>query len=357
MKDRSDKDWFKDLESIVAEPLRFKVKLNIGEEAYATLRLKNTASSAFDAASAATTGAIVASSPVVASTFFAPTGILSLLGIGAAVTPLGWVVAASVITGGAWVGVSQYVKKSTSGKVNVIPQFINTPMDVLGLGIFDLLAPLALKVAEVDDCIVESERELINSYFVKEWGYNKDFVREGLALTESILNDYSLIGVAETLAEFKKQNPDCNYESMSAEILNFVTEIIEADGRIDVREKEALERIRIIFDEVNQSIFARTFNQSVDGISTTAGILKDAVSAVPVKKALTSSWDSISGTTGELGKAISGVPVKEPLSKVWTSVSDGAENLGNKVASIPVKSSLDKGWRTLKGMVKPKSED
>ena len=49
--------------------------------------------------------------------------------------------------------------------------------------------------------------------------------------------------------------------------------------------------------------------------------------------------------------------MKEPLSNAWTSVSDGAENLGNKVASIPVKSNFDKGWRTLKGMVKPKSED
>ena len=157
------KDSFQDIDRIVVEPLKFKVKLAIGEDAYTSLRVKNAVVQAWDVAGVATTAAVVAKSSVVASTFFAPTGWLAALGIGTAVTPIGWVVAAGVLTGGAWFGITRHLKKASASKVTVVPKFINTPLDVLALGLFDLMAPLALKVAAVDGCVDEPRRRQLRS--------------------------------------------------------------------------------------------------------------------------------------------------------------------------------------------------
>jgi hypothetical protein len=158
MSDTNDKEWFHNVESIIEQPLKFKAKLAIGEDAYSSLRVKNKVVEFWDALGVATTAATIANSSAVASAFFAPSGLLAAIGIGTAVTPIGWVIAAGVVTGGAWVGITRYVKNITPSRVTVIPDFINTPMDVLALALFDLITPLVLKVAIVDGEIHSSER-------------------------------------------------------------------------------------------------------------------------------------------------------------------------------------------------------
>ena len=270
MDNKESKDWFEDIETIVPEPLKFKAKLAIGEDAYTSLRLKNAVFEAWDTVGAAGTAVAAAKSATVASTFFAPSGFMAVLGFGTAVTPLGWVIAAGVLTGGAWLGVTRYLKDATSNRTTVIPDFINTPLDVLALALFDTLTPLALKISDVDGCIDESERDLINNYFVKEWGYDKKFVTEGISFTESKLSDFSIREVAKTLAEFKKENPDCNYKSMSKEILTFLQNLIESDGRIDEREEMAIEKIQAIFEETGKFSFRKTAKNSWKSIKNAA---------------------------------------------------------------------------------------
>ena len=107
------REWFQDIETVVSEPLIFKAKLGIGEDAYTSLRVKNTVFEAWDTLGAAGAAVSVAQSSVIASSFFAPTGWLAVIGIGTAATPIGWVVAAGVVTGGAWLGVSRYLKNNT----------------------------------------------------------------------------------------------------------------------------------------------------------------------------------------------------------------------------------------------------
>lgn len=242
--------WFEGIEEIVSDPLRFKAKLAIGEDAYTSIRMKNAAFRLWDTAGVAGTAAVLAKSTTVASTFFAPKGMLAIFGIGTAVTPIGWVIAAAVVAGGGWIGITQYLKQSTGSRITTIPDFINTPMDVLALGLFDLMAPLALKVASIDGDIDGSEKEVISSYFVKHWGYNADFVREGMSFTESRLSDFSVKELARLLAEFKKHNKDCNFKAMSREVVDFLREVIEADGRIDEREEMAIEKVQAVFDDV-----------------------------------------------------------------------------------------------------------
>ena len=253
-------NWFSTIDVIIDDPLRFKKKLDIGEDAYATLRAIKYASEAFGFLGAVRGGAAIAQSTKVASILFAgsgSSGILSFFGVGAAVTPIGWVVAAGVLTGGAWLGITRYLKSSQNKRVTVIPEFINTPLDVLALGLFDLLAPLALKVAVVDGEIHALEEKCITEYFIQEWGYDPQFVKEGIAFTKMSLDDFSIKKLALTLAEFKRSNADCNYKTMSKEIVIFLSEIMAADGKLDEREEVAIEKVSAIFRAGNKFSITR----------------------------------------------------------------------------------------------------
>ncbi|MEE9425610.1 MAG: hypothetical protein V3V18_11645 [Methylococcales bacterium] len=252
MSSKDASEWFNNTKSVINEPLRFKEKLAIGEDAYTSLRVKNTVFEAWDTLGVATTAVTVAKSTAVASTFFAPSGFLAAIGIGAAATPLGWVIAAGVVSSGAWVGITRYIKNQSNSRVTVIPKFINTPMDVLAIGLFDLITPLALKIAIVDGAINESEKIFITNYFIKEWGYDPSFVKDGIALTESNLSSFSIKEIAYNLGEFQKSNPDCNFREMSKEILIFLEGVMKSDGKIDAREELAIERIERIFGEVSK---------------------------------------------------------------------------------------------------------
>lgn len=112
-----------DLDCVISDPLKFKRKLRIGEDAYATLRLKKGVQSLWDVSGVAMTGATVAASKVVAGTLFASSaGLFSAIGIGAAAaTPVGWVIAAAVATGGAYYGVTRLVRNPTGNMVDTTP--------------------------------------------------------------------------------------------------------------------------------------------------------------------------------------------------------------------------------------------
>ncbi len=252
MDNQDQQDWFQDIETIVSEPLKFKSKLAIGEDAYASLKLKNAVFEAWEVAGVATTAVVVAKSSAIATTFFAPTGWLAAIGIGTAATPVGWVIAAGVVTGGAWVGITRYLKKASANRLTVIPKFINTPLDVLALGLFDLLAPLALKVANAEGPISDAGRKHIHDYFVNEWGYDARFIGEGISYTESNLDRFSIRALSQTLAKFANENPDCNFRVMSAEILGFLRNMAVTDGNIDERVEKEIERIEAIFKSGNK---------------------------------------------------------------------------------------------------------
>lgn len=266
MTEPQQNDWFKEIDTIVAEPLNFKAKLAIGEEAYKSLKVRNAVVQAWDVAGVATTAAVVAKSSVVASTFFAPSGFLAAIGLATAVTPVGWVIAASVFSGGAWYGITRHLKKRAADKVTVVPKFINTPLDVLALGLFDLLTPLALKIAEQDNHIDDSRRRTIRNYFAREWGYDPDFVDEGIRYVESRLDELSVEQLAKTIADYTRQNPDCNFKLMSQEILGFLTDMVTANETIKSDEEAKIRNIEIIFKSAARGNFKRRWQKGLQTI-------------------------------------------------------------------------------------------
>lgn len=245
-------DAMENVRQVIQDPLRFKLKLDIGDQAYTSLRLKSYLLDCVDAANGAATGVAVAKSSLVASTFFAKTGILGALGIGAAATtPVGWAIAAGVAGAGLSVVFAKYFVRGSSSRVKTIPDFINTPLDVLATGLFDLIALLGIKLAGIDGKIDDDERDFIKAYFIDEWGYDKTFVEYALSVIELTAEEHSIREISEKLARFKKQNPDCNYKSMSNEIISFITGIAEADGIYDEREEMAIARVQQTFREIN----------------------------------------------------------------------------------------------------------
>lgn len=234
---------FSGVTRVVAEPLRFKAKLAIGEDAYTSLRMVNRAREVWDVLGAAGAGAAIAKSSLVASTFFAPSGLMGAMGIGAAATPVGWVAFAALASGGACYGIYRWLGHSKGSRVIEIPKFLNTPLDTLGLALFDLIAPLSLRLALVDGAIDAAERAFLRQHLVDEWGLDPRFVDAAVGAVESELAGADLEALAQDLSELLHTNPDCNQKVMVEELIAFLAQMLEAAGPLSNEESLALARV------------------------------------------------------------------------------------------------------------------
>ena len=275
MTGRQELAAFDGISRVVADPLRFKLKLAIGEEAYASLRLKKHIGNAWDAGGAAATGAGIAATPMVASTFFASSaGMLGWLGIGAAATtPVGWIVAAALASGGAYYGVVQLARKYAGSRVQTIPKFINTPLDLLGASLLDLIGGLAAKLAWIDGQVVPAEKEAIAAHFVGDWGLDADYVAQALDLLVVEANEQRVTQMSAAVARFVHENPDCNAGVLRAQILAFLKDVAEADGVMDEREELALDAISRIFATETAVTLSSVRNQVSNALSSTASAI------------------------------------------------------------------------------------
>ena len=238
------------IESPLVDERAFKVQLAIGEDAYSSSGLFKALDAMGGVAGAAAAGGSVAASSAVAGTFFSAGGFLGLVGLGTAATPVGWVLAAAGLSGVAGFYGMKYLRKKLrafSPPVEVVPVFINSPIDLLALGLFDLMMPLALKIAKADGEISDDERSRIKEYFTKSWGYEPSLVALGIDWVEEGLPAFEIEDVTKALAVFAKDEPDCNYSAMTDKIVEFLKELIEADGRIHANEERELERVRELF--------------------------------------------------------------------------------------------------------------
>ncbi|MCY4519305.1 MAG: hypothetical protein OXC13_00835 [Caldilineaceae bacterium] len=236
-----------EIESPLSSPLDFKKELHIGENAYRSLIIKKKVLTAVRFAGAAGIGGAAAGSGAVATTFFPATGIMAALGLGAAVTPVGWIVLTAVLSGVAWTVIAKKFDDFGVRRVDEIPKFINTPLDLLAISIFDLLSPMFVKLASVDGEFDELERNTIVDYFVDCWGYDENFVRVGIDMaSESALRFSEVIS---NFVEFIRSNPDCNATIISHNVMAFLHEVAEASNGVVDREHRALVEAESAFAE------------------------------------------------------------------------------------------------------------
>lgn len=277
-----------DVEQVVAEPLRFKARLAIGENAYTSLRAVNKMRELWDVLGAAGTGAAVAKSSLVASTFFAPSGLLGMLGIGTAATPIGWVAFAAIASGGACYGLYRLLGQSKGSRVIEIPRYLNTPLDALGLALFDLLAPMAIRLAAVDGGVSAAERERLIQHLVDDWGLNPDFVTQALELVEPDAVIGSLETMAQEAATFLHANPDCNHAEIAKEYVEFLRELLETDGAITPEEQSALDLLAESLKTAPPSALTQHWFKARAQVSQFSGQVKGVITEAAQK-----TWDKL----------------------------------------------------------------
>ncbi len=273
---------FDGIEHVIADPLRFKLKLSIGEDAYTSLRTTKNLWRIWDVGSVAASGAALAKSSAVATTFFASTassGFLSMIGLGAAaVTPLGWVAAAAVASGTAYYGVIRITQSMSASRVDAIPKFINTPIDVLAVSLFDLMCPLALRVADIDKQILDIERRTIADHFIDEWGYDRAYVAGAMAIMEETISSARVKELAQALAQFQANNPDCNPVAMQSSLIGLIRNVAAVDGALDEREELAIEAIERAFRDETELTLRSVGRSMAEYTGSAATAVKQAVS-------------------------------------------------------------------------------
>lgn len=338
----------KGVEQVVAEPLRFKAKLAIGEDAYTSLRVVNRVRELWDVLGAAGTGAAVAKSSLVATSFFAPSGLLGALGIGTAATPIGWVAFAALASGGACYGLYRYLGNSRGSRVIEIPRFLNTPLDALGLALFDLIAPLALRLAQIDRQIAPEERAFLTTHLVEDWGLDRHFVDQALLVIEPGLHDLTVEAMAKELAGFLHTNPDCKHQAIAADFSEFLREMLTSAGAMTQAEEQALATVSELLHAVPNGNVANWWAEAKATITpvgsrlaecasrTTDRIQSAMPSAQDVRAAAATASNSIQhGLKSAAGSAQAALPTKEQLKSsahsVLTTSGAGVSWLRKKV--------------------------
>lgn len=258
---------FSEVKSVLANPEKIKLKLGIGSDAYTSLRTAKAVAQIWNIVSAAGAGASVAASTTVASTFFGT--FWSSVGLATAVTPVGWIIGAAVVSGGACYGVTRLFKSYSGSRVEEVPKFLNTALDVLAASLFDLMGNLALKVAAIDGHVDASELESINSYFVEEWGFDQIYLDHALAVLSENIERTRLSEMIRSLADFAISNPDCNFDVVRGEIRNILTEVAEADGKLDEREEMAIQRINKFLEE--QATLTKSASRTISSMAKSVG--------------------------------------------------------------------------------------
>ena len=217
----------REIESVVADPDKFRMKLGIGLDAFRFLR---NAKNMGDFITVATGGTAAAGTAFAAWT--TSLGTLGHLGLafGLASTPVGWFAAAGAGGAAAFFLVGKLFRKARASAIDEVPKFINSPLDVIAVSICNLIAPVLLKIAHADSNFCESEREIIQSYFVREWGICPDYVDGLLDYDLTKLDEFPWEDLHLAL-QAMEQTGDIKYQVLADELIKMAEEVMLSDGK------------------------------------------------------------------------------------------------------------------------------
>lgn len=251
-----------EVECVVRDHNQFKLKLGLGEEAYASLRITRHLQELWDVGGAAAAGAGVA------KTLLAASGPLAAFGL-AASTPVGWLFGAALVSGSTYYGVMRMIKGAHRNRVDVIPKFINSPIDLLGATLFDQMGGLAIKVGSLTGAISPGKEAFLIERAYRQWGINPDYARLALPLIQQSVSNLRLKAMTQELVRFQIDNPDCNPQAMRADLYDFIQAVAQAEGEIGEVEELALEAIDSVID---RELSARVrLGRSAEGMVNTVG--------------------------------------------------------------------------------------
>ena len=133
-----------------------------------------------------------------------------------------------------------------------------------------------------------SERTVISEYFIEEWGYDRAYIEAASSVLEAGIQKSTLVEMATQLAIFVKNNPDCNFGALQKELHDLLTEIAEADGKVDEREEMAIERINNAMAK-HDSFFASAERTVSESAALAGAVMSNSA------EALSKSFASLTG--------------------------------------------------------------
>jgi len=231
--------------SVIKDSLKFKVKLDIGEEAYTYL---NNARNFLDWLGSL--GAGVGTGSFAGMAWYTTLGIFSkaALVIGLTTTPVGWFIGAGAlgaITVYAGAKFKRVITKKEEDQLYTkIPKYINTPLDILGVSLCALLLPVAMKVAKSDGTLCEKEYAVITNYLVDEWGYHPDYIKNAMIEQDESLDFFDYYQYGEVLIQATNHHNEIKIDVLERELLRFLNDIINADGEAKPEEVAEINRLK-----------------------------------------------------------------------------------------------------------------
>lgn len=239
-------------DQVVASPLSFKAKLNIGEDAYSSLTATKNLQSAWNLIGVGSSATGVAKTAWVASIIGTKAGPLAFLGLGNPVTAPLAVAAIAIGSTAMYFGATRKWQKFSDDRVVTIPKFLNTPLDLLAANLLDFMARLSVKVASADGTITDEEKNAIEDYFIYEWGYDQAYLNCVLKEITRNIEHENIEDIVLPLRDLISQSKDCNADAISDDLLSFLEEVISSDNQITPAEQSCLSEIAELLEKKNQ---------------------------------------------------------------------------------------------------------
>ena len=170
---------------------------------------------------------------------FLGTGLLA----SSTVPGLNVIVAAGVISAGAYVGLSRFFAKGKDAKIMVVPKFINTPLDLLATSLASFFIPIGLKIGLADGNLEPVEELKLKKYLIDKWGFATPFVVKMIAQYKNANDLASYKDLLSSFGEFIKKNEDCDAVEIKASLMSLLRQISEADGVLSEKEEIELDYI------------------------------------------------------------------------------------------------------------------
>lgn len=231
-------------DGVVRDDLKFKARLDIGDDAYRWLSMAKNLSGFLGgttAAGAAGWGGFVAAN----GAWMGGLSVLGKLGLAAGfvATPI-WVVAAGAAAAGgvagAYLGARRLLKKAEDEAYVKVPKFINTPLDVLASQLATLLAVPAVDMAAADGSVAECETSRLEEYFVNDWGYSPTYVHGVIKLQVETHSSFNFDGYIGHIREACNATKELRFAKVREEILGIMREIMVTDQETRSSEEAVL---------------------------------------------------------------------------------------------------------------------
>lgn len=229
-----------DVWTVIEDAEKFRRKLDIGADAFQWL---SKADHVGELVTSIASGTGVAG--VAYWTWLSSLGFIGKLGLtfGFLSTPVGWLALAGAGSAVVIFLTGRVVRSFRKKAIIEIPNFINTPLDLLGSSVAELLCPILLKIAHADDFFCDAERMKIESYFTEEWGFSNSYIKRLFDDLKPQIDSWEWSGLGDILKSIEKTG-DLKFEAMSAEIIRIANEVMATDGKIHPKENEEMLRLK-----------------------------------------------------------------------------------------------------------------